>query len=176
MLLPPNPAPAHGQPASPSAGEGEQRWAMENRRALMGLREKIENHLGLVIGGFVIASFVAGWSAYGAIRLAATPDLGPPPVQGLPANSADEENREQWVRSAPPASCRAVCSAPLRPVAAGQDDSGQMFFICRSAARRDERPGFNVDTNNTTTNKCAILADGKPAYELIYDCLCLTGV
>lgn len=34
----------------------------------MSIREKIEDHLGLVISGFVVGGFVAGFAAYGTIK------------------------------------------------------------------------------------------------------------
>lgn len=63
---------------------------------LMGLREKIENNLGLVIGGFVIASFAAGFGAYGAIQSVAS-TASTASEQSHSASWQDDARKDGWL-------------------------------------------------------------------------------
>lgn len=58
----------------------------------MSLREKIEDHLGLIIGGFVVAGFVAGFGAYGAIQ-----SISADPGSGKVGNWEEIARQEGWV-------------------------------------------------------------------------------
>jgi hypothetical protein len=149
-----------------------------NQETRVTFRERIEASPSIFFLGALVAGFSAGLGAYKAILEIAHLEVVSAKAE-IPRKETSEGPRRslgQWIRAAPPTSCRTVCKDPLTPVEAGQDDGGQTFFVCRAAARRDERPGFNVNANSATIDKCAILSDGEAAYEAVYDCLCVPSI
>jgi hypothetical protein len=68
----------------------------------MTIRERIENHLGLVIGAFVVTSFAAGFGAYATIQsISARPDQ----ESGTMVDWEDTARQQGWV---PKGECPAV--------------------------------------------------------------------
>lgn len=59
----------------------------------MSLKERIENHLGLAIGGFLVAGFIAGFSAYGTIESIA----GKPSGQVATVDWQESARKNGWV-------------------------------------------------------------------------------
>jgi hypothetical protein len=95
----------------------------------MSLREKIEDHLGLVVGGFVVAGFVAGFGAYGAVQA-----ISSDRPSNVGSNWEEMARQEGWV---PKGEC------PAFPISLTISSPGDQAIV--DVSPREEYSRLNAD-------------------------------
>ncbi len=98
------------------------------------------------------------------------------PSEKCPSKS-EQEFVGKWITAAPANNCFSVCKENnLFAVSSGQGPRGYPFYVCRQNTG-DHRPGFNIDSNDESTNHCLGEESSNPDRRFMtdkYQCLCTT--